>query len=59
MFIKTLVAQLAVEALDEGILLWFAGLDVVPRQAIIGSPENGNPSQFRAGGRQEAVMTRD
>ena len=46
--IKTFVAQLAVEAFDEGILHWFAWLDVVPRQPIGGPLEYGNTSQFCA-----------
>ena len=38
LFIQQLVAQAAVEAFDEGVLLWLAGIDVMPGDVVLVCP---------------------
>ena len=57
--IPLLLAQPAVEALDEGILHWLAGRDVVPVDPLDGPAQHRHAGQFSAIVRGEAVMVGD
>ena len=47
MLIQTFIAKLTVKALDESVLPWFAGLDVVPLEAPGRPSENRRTGKFR------------
>ena len=59
MFIEAFVAKFAVEAFDEGVLYWLAGLDVVPGDPLGGPAQHRTTGEFGAVVRQEAVMADD
>lgn len=47
LLVQKLVAQAAVERLDEGVLLWLAWIDVVPRDGVlIGPPQDGSTGEL-------------
>ena len=49
MLVEAFIAEPADEALDKRVLLWFAGLDVVPLDVPVALPlEDGMTGQFRA-----------
>ena len=53
-FVKQLIPQAAVEALDEGILLWFSRINVMPVDIVIASPFQDCPT-----GELRSVVTDD
>jgi hypothetical protein len=54
-FVKAFISQMAVEALDEGILYRLAGLDVVPGDSVDGPAQHGTAGQLGSIVRGEAV----